>query len=130
MAIKDFVEGLKALGYDPQVFENGRLVFDYRPELGRFAGQVIKLGLTVGEDFPLSPPGGPRVSPRLLPLHPAQDIPHPNGAVHEAPDYGPEWEYWSRPYTSWQTVDRTAAGAPAAVAKYMRHIRNLFATIP
>jgi hypothetical protein len=123
MAYKDFVDGLHALGLQPQELGQGRILVPYRPEAGRFAGQEVKLGLTVGEDFPLQPPAGVRVSPRLFPIHPQNDLPHPDGAVHEAPDYGPDWEYWSRPHTTWQNTDRS-------VRVYMRHVRDLFAKIP
>jgi hypothetical protein len=123
MSYKDFVDGLKTLGFEPEEPGGGRIVFAYRIPAGRLMGTEIKLGLTVGEDFPFNPPTGPRVSPRLFPIHPGSDVPHPDGGVHEASEYGPDWEYWSRPCAGWQTSDRS-------VAAYMRHIRDLFAKIP
>lgn len=87
--------------------------------VGKFQGNQIWLGFVVNDDFPLVAPSGPHLSPRLLPLHPANDLPHPQGGVHESP-FGPEWEYWSRPFTGWGKTDRT-------VAAYLGHIRDLFA---
>ena len=47
----------------------GKLVFPYTIEVGRFAEQQIRLGFQVAEDFPMNPPSGPHVSPRLLPIN-------------------------------------------------------------
>lgn len=123
MARKDFIDGLRALGLEPQELEGQRVVLRYRIPVGAFIGQEIMLGFTVGDDFPFNPPTGPRVSPRLFPIHPGPDIPHPHGGVHEAKEYGESWEYWSRPFAGWAATDRS-------VAAYMRHIRDLFARIP
>ncbi len=82
----------------------------YSIPIGRRLGEQIRLGFDVPTDFPVTPPGGPRVSPKLG---------HPDGAVHAAPDFGTEWEYWSRPFPNWAGTDRT-------VRSYMAHIRRLF----
>lgn len=108
MGPDDFLAELRAEGFDPTVSQ-GIAVFDYMVEVGTLAGSTLRLGLAVPGDFPLTPPPGPHVSPRLG---------HPNGAVHPSP-LGADWEYWSRPHPSWAQTDRT-------VAAYMRHIRALF----
>jgi hypothetical protein len=85
------------------------------------------MGLIIGSDFPVTPPSGPRISPRLFPLNPDQNQPHPKGGVHAAPEFEDnpskdEWEYWSRPDQTWATSDHS-------VKTYMNHIRNLFGKI-
>ena len=122
MAYEDFLTGLTALGYAPKELARGRVTIDYTILSGRFAGKQITLGLRVNDDFPANPPGGPLVSPRLLPINPAT-VPHPDGGVHEANEFGADWQYWSRPHAAWPTTDRT-------VRTYMLHIQSLFATIP
>ena len=102
--------GLREAGYT--VHEtNGFAVFDYDIEVGPRLGQSIKVGLQLIEDWPLSAPGGPQVSPPLG---------HPHGAVHPSP-LGAGWEYWSRPAAQWAS-DRSVRG-------YLRHLRTLFAQL-
>jgi len=110
-----FIAELKALGYEPTATKDNFVVFDYPIQVGRFAGQTIKLGLQV---LDMNPPTGPQVSPRLLPLHSQNDLPHPTGGVHTSP-LGDEWEYWSRPYSNWNQTNRSAR-------TYMAHITRLF----
>lgn len=129
MARKDFAEQLTALGYKVEERGENRLAFRYIIPVGRFEGQEIWLGFVANDDFPANPPSGPHLSPRLLPLHPGNDLPHPQGGVHESPfdtsqSGGPktdQWEYWSRPCNGWAATDRT-------VKAYMAYIRTLFAT--
>ncbi|MGH2638513.1 MAG: hypothetical protein ACRDF4_04425, partial [Rhabdochlamydiaceae bacterium] len=119
MSKKDFVDELKALGYQPDDKTNPQFViFDYDIQNGSKIGQRIKLAFGVQDDFPLNPPGGPHVSPRLFPFSPGGSLPHPRGAVNPSP-LGGDWEYWSRPYPNWNATDRT-------VRTYMRYIRRLF----
>ena len=127
MLQQDFVDQLRAMGYTPEERGENRLAFRYTIPVGRLTGQEIWLGLVVNGDFPANPPSGPHVSPRLLPLHPCNDLPHPQGGVHESPFDGggsgtKVWQYWSRPFHGWANTDRT-------VKTYMAHIRKLFATI-
>jgi hypothetical protein len=116
----EFVRQLEELGHRVTLVEPNGLKFDYEVPLGRFSGQKVRLGFQVGDDFPLNPPSGPHVSPRILPINTAQ-VPHPAGGVHENIFFGPDWEYWSRPYPDWNRTDRT-------VRAYMAHIRRLFET--
>jgi hypothetical protein len=111
------------LGYEAASVgpDNRFVIFDYEIEVGRKAGEKIRLAFDVADDFPLNPPGGPHVSPQLFPIHPGQDLPHPNGAVHNSP-LGAEWEYWSRPFQGWNEMDKS-------VRTYMAHIRRLFLTL-
>jgi hypothetical protein len=106
---EEFLAQIRGEGIEPTVVQ-GIAIFDYAVEVGLLVGSNIRLGLAVPADFPLTPPPGPHVSPRLG---------HPLGAVHASP-LGADWEYWSRPHPSWNQTDRSFAA-------YMRHIRTLFA---
>jgi hypothetical protein len=122
--VEDFMAGLRALGYEPEQRVDGFVTFDYEIEVGPLASRLIKLALQAPGDWPANPPSGPYVSPRLLPVNPDATPGHPHGAVHEAPQLGPEWQYWSRPVVaSWPQTDRT-------VLAYLGHLRHLFDTLP
>jgi hypothetical protein len=103
-----FLAALTALGYDIEI-RDGHAVLAYHIEVGGLAGQDIRMGLAIPGDWPMSPPPGPHLCPRLG---------HPGGGVHVSP-LGPEWEYWSRPAPAWP-ADRSARA-------YLRHLRTLFA---
>ena len=121
MSREDFAHQLRAQGFAPEERAGGFLVFPYVVPSGSFAERPINLGFQVGDDFPANPPGGPHISPRLLPLHPNDGTPHPFGAVHESPSLGSDWEYWSRPFLNWPQTDRS-------VRAYLAHVRHLFDT--
>jgi hypothetical protein len=120
MAAQDFIDQLRQLGY--VVIERGgdRIEFVYKVETGKFAGQIIQLGFEVPGDFPLTPPSGPHLSPRLLPITNGGGS-HPTGAIHPSNNFGPEWEYWSRPLKHWAETKRT-------VRDVLAHVRHLFDT--
>lgn len=120
MPRRDFIAQLAELGFTPDDQGNGRIAFRYVVPSGKFVGREISLGFVVQDDFNLNPPGGLHVSPRLLPLHPSNDVPHPTGGVHESP-FGTDWQYWSRPLSHWAKTDRT-------VRAVMAHVRHLFDT--
>ena len=123
MGPSDFVAELRRLGHDVSELGDGRISFPYLVPVGAHAGETVCIGLTVPTDFPLTCPGGPVVSPRLLPLNPDGTIGHPFGAVHASPEFGDAWEYWSRPYPGWHASSRTAAA-------YLAHIAHLFESVP
>ena len=132
-----FMAQLEAMGYEPELLNGGAalsgdvLVFEYEVEAGPLAGERVRLGLRPPTDFPMTPPGGPLVSPRILPINPNQGSGHPRGAVHVAEtgglhDPGGDWEYWSRPFPTppgWASTKRD-------VRAYLGHVRTLFATLP
>src|SRR5687768_13806511 len=118
MGRADFISQLTALGYAPEDQGDGKVMIPYTVETGKFIGQQVKLGLVVAEDYSLNPPGCLHVSPRLLPVHPGNDVPHPAGGVHENKTFGEDWQYWSRPINHWQQTDRTARAV-------MAHVRRL-----
>ena len=119
MARSDFIKQLEGLGFKVEEPTPDRIVFQYTIPVGRFMGKEIKMGFVVQDGFPVSPPTGPHISPRLLPQNPVSG-PHPTHGVHDSP-FGAEWQYWSRPHTAWATTDRS-------VRAYMAHIRHLFDT--
>jgi hypothetical protein len=124
----DFMAQLRQLGYEPELRPNEFVVFDYEVELGKHIGETVKIGLQVPGDWPASPPSGPFVSPRLLPISGGvTGRGRPWDAVHTCDgrgfdDPGGVWEYWSRPFTKWQMTDRN-------VRAYLRHLRTLFGEI-
>ena len=119
MSRQDFIDQLNALGYVVEDRGEDRISFPYDVPVGTFLGKKIHLGFAVPSDFPATSPSGPHVSPRLLPLNNTSKE-HPAGGIHESP-FGPDWEYWSRPFPEWNKTSRT-------VKTYMAHIQKLFAT--
>ncbi len=105
-----FLAALTAHGYTVAV-RDGYAIFSYTVEVGLRAGEQVKIGLLIPGDWPLSPPPGPHVSPRLS---------HPGVAVHASP-LGSGWEYWSRPASHWAS-DRS-------MRAYLRHLRTLFSQL-
>lgn len=117
MGPADLTSQLRALGYEVKELDTGKISFPYEIEVGSKAGEIVTLGFVLPGDFPASPPSGPHISPRLLPLR--SDGEHPTGRIHESP-FGESFEYWSRPFAGeWAKTARTAA-------VYMAHIRGLF----
>ena len=116
-----FIEELVALGYKPTektIADRTFLVLPYSVATGKFVGQDLQLALEVPPGFPSIPPGGPHISPELLPL--TSGGVHPSGGIHGSP-LGNGWQYWSRPFQGWNEGDRTAK-------RYMSHINTLFHT--
>ena len=92
---EEFERQLRELGYKPEPDQPpNRVVFPYTAMGGRFEAQVVKIGLEVPPDFSRTPPPGPHVSPKILPINTSASA-HPD-KVADSP-FGPEWEYWSRP---------------------------------
>lgn len=123
MGTDGFITELRKLGYETLDRDGGLIVFDYVVEVGPLTGEAVKIAVQVPPDWPATPPGGPIVSPRLLPISSDASAGHPYGAVHEAPQLGPDWEYWSRPFPAWAQTERS-------VGAYMCHIRHLFDMLP
>ncbi len=119
-----FIDGLRTLGYEPKTLggKPNHVVIDYTVETGRNAGQKVRLGFIVPQDFPMTPPSGPHVSPAIHSLH-AQVGPHPTCGVHASPDFekgaAGKWQYWSRPNREWAKGKKT-------VAAYMSHVWRLW----
>lgn len=114
-----FLTELRSLGYDIETVDtmNRRVVFPYNVETGKHANTNVKIGLEVPADFPLVPPAGPHVTPRIH--KEGVSAPHPTGNINKSPNFGSEWQYWSRPFPDW-------AKSKMTVAAYMAHIWNLW----
>jgi hypothetical protein len=118
MGTDTFKEGLAALGYTVELKDQDKLMTQFVVAGGRFKERQVKLGFQVPPDFEINPPGGPHISPRLIPINPnAED--HSRAA--ESP-FGPEWEYLSRPFPSQWARKRT-------VKRYMEWVSELLNTL-
>lgn len=124
---KLFIRSLEAMGYQPRVTGEARdhIVIDYPVMSGRLKGKVVKVGLIVPPDFPMTWPSGPHISPKIHAVMSGGD--HPTGGVHDdqAPAFakaeGGEWQYWSRPYNH-------RGGLIDPVQAYLNHIWKLWDT--
>jgi hypothetical protein len=124
-----FAASLRELGYEPVPLPKhaDHLVFNYKVQSGKYAGQEVRLGFVIPRDFSVTPPSGPYVSPEIHPIKPDQS-PHPTGAVHknQARPFdegaGGSWQYWSRPFPGWGVNGRST------VANYMSYIWKLWDT--
>lgn len=111
MAIQNFINELKALGYDPQEPSPNKVCFEYVVEGGRNHGKKTLLGFENLQDFPMNCPHGPHFKPLDSGwVNPTQGI-HPSS-------YGAGWIHWSRPFNEWNKTKRT-------VREYLAHIKNL-----
>lgn len=114
---QEFERQLRELDFVPESRTDARTVFPYKVRGGRFGGQEIRLGFEVPPDFPRTPPRGPHISPPLLPLNPGAPN-HPD-RVHPS-EFGPDWQYWSRPYPGWKGRETAAT--------YLAYIEHLLST--
>lgn len=121
MARADFLRALRELGYEFEELRDERISINYMIDIGSFEGRSISLGLETGDDFPANPPaGGIHVRPRLLEIHPGGEP--PLGGINESPNFGSDWQYWSRPFRDWASTDRSAR-------QYMAFVRQLFSLV-
>ncbi|MFO1114416.1 MAG: hypothetical protein U1E28_01920 [Beijerinckiaceae bacterium] len=126
VGVPAFTAGLEAMGYSPRQLANNpsAIHFEYEVPAGPRAGTMVRIGLIVPPDFPMTVPTGPFVSPRVLPISGGGGS-HPNGGIHDWKDFdsaGGEWEYWSRPFNEWGLGRKT-------VGAYMAHVCKLWATL-
>ena len=115
MAKVDFINQLKALGYEPQELNSNFVSIDYTIPVGKFIGQKVAMAFENPGSFPLAPPHGPHFNQQLLSIGRAGI--HPYGGVHRS-KLGIEWQHWSRPFNEWNKTDKT-------VRTYLAHIRNI-----
>jgi hypothetical protein len=113
-----FKEGLAALDCPSELIDEDKIVLSYIIAEGRFAGRQIKLGFQVPPDFEMTSPGGPHISPHLIPINTnVQD--HSKAAPSP---FGAEWQYLSRPFTDQWARKRT-------VKRYMEYVAHLLNTL-
>ena len=113
MAKADFVNGLLALGFEPQEPRPDFIIFDYKIPCGKLIGKEVKIGFQVNDSFPGVAPHGPHFNEELLPAS--------SGGIHNNHSVN-GWQHWSRPFNEWNRTDRT-------VKTYMAHIKNVLNTI-
>lgn len=118
-----FAAQLRAAGYDVTELPDGHVRFPYTVKGGKHAGLELEMGFVVPEDFPLTPPPGPHINKLLHPNKGGGT--HPTGGIHPSPShgkqFGPDWQYWSRPHKKWAEGPRTAV-------RYMAFIEKLWAS--
>jgi hypothetical protein len=117
-AMPEFINQLKSLGFEVQDHGDGKVSIPYVIPTGKFADKSIRLGFQIPNDFNLTPPSGPHITPELLPR--LSGGTHPSGGINESP-FGPGWQYWSRPMQHWAQTTRT-------VKDLLAHVRHLFDT--
>jgi hypothetical protein len=113
MGHEQLIADLRAAGYDPQLTSASGVefvVFKYVIPVGAHAGEEVSLGLQA-PDWPINPPGGPHVAPRIH---------HPGDDAHHGSPLGETFIYWSRPHPRW-------AEGPRSLKEYLAHLRTLFA---
>jgi hypothetical protein len=109
VALSDLQQALGCAGYEATIVTDF-VTFEYAVVVGAHVGATVRIGLQA-PDFPINPPGGVHVCPRIQ---------HPGDSAHHASPLGPEWIYWSRPYPDW-------AGSRRDLDDYLVHLRTLFA---
>lgn len=116
---------LQAAGWRVELLEPDFVVVQYEVELGPLTGEVVEIGFKCPPDFDLSAPTGVLVRPHVMPANPNGGE-HPWCGVHPCSIGGitdASFQYWSRPHPDWVSSTRDAAAL-------MRHVRQLFATLP
>jgi hypothetical protein len=112
----EFVNQLKALGFEPQELDTDKVYFEYEVPVGKNMGKKILMGFEQTASFPMSAPPGPHIKP-------ISDgwIQHPSN-IHDNIAFGVGWKYWSRPFNEWNQSDKT-------VKIYLAHIKRVMMTI-
>jgi hypothetical protein len=92
-------EHLRKRNYEVEVRGEFVIISNYVVQVGRFAGQSIRLAFQTPADYEITPPGGFHTSPHLV-------APGSNN-IHASP-LGAEFCYWSRPPHEWAKARNTA----------------------
>jgi hypothetical protein len=108
LALTDLHDALRAAGYDATISDEF-VTFPYVVPVGAHVGTTVTVGLAA-PDFPINPPGGVHIRPR---------IPHPGDDAHHTSPLGTDWIYWSRPHPDWAQSGRN-------ISDYLAHLRKLF----
>ena len=117
-----FAEGLRQLGHAVEDRGGPRVSFSHTIGGGRFKDTTVTIGIEVPSDFNVTPPTGPHITPRLIPIN-TNALGNDRAAESS---FGPEWQYLSRPFRDgsdgWNRTKRD-------VKAYLRHIRNILETL-
>lgn len=118
-----FIDELKQLGCHPEDKGDNRVAFAHVIAEGNFATRTITVGVDVPPDFPVTPPTGPHILPRLIPMNPSGAG---NDRSADSPQFGSDWQYLSRPFRDAQNGwNRTTRNVKA----YLRHVRYILNTL-
>ncbi|MBX2943609.1 MAG: hypothetical protein KF860_14825 [Cyclobacteriaceae bacterium] len=116
MARIDFINQLKALGFQTQELNNSIVCISFDIPIGVNKGKQALLGFQVQDDFPMNCPAGLHFNASDL-----SDWKEPKQNVSDSP-LGPGWRYWSRRFPDWNRTDRT-------VKTFLAHVRNILTRI-
>jgi len=106
IGIEELRKQLEELGYKVLIINNRFVSFDFRVQHGRFKGRDIQIALEAPQ-FPLNPPSGPYINPHIMPITNSGGQ-HPEGGIHARNLPSADWQYWSRPFASWNSTNKTA----------------------
>ncbi|MDP2338925.1 MAG: E2/UBC family protein [Bacteroidota bacterium] len=112
---------LQELGFTPISYGEGKenfIGFQFKVPHGKFCGQQVEIALQAPQ-FPVAPPSGIFIKPRLLPARAGNQ--HPYDGITDQVQPTDEFQYWSRSFNSWGTMDE-----PKHMEVYLAFIRTLF----
>jgi|ERR1051325_6427758 hypothetical protein len=121
MAAGDFISQLRALGFKVEELGDGKIIIPYSIPLGPRRGTNVRIGFMGFADFPQNPPSCLHISPHLMPIN-TNGGAHPFAGIHPNPNFGDDWQYWSRPLQHWGQTPRTAKDVIA-------HVKHLLDTL-
>ncbi|HQQ95011.1 MAG TPA: hypothetical protein PLQ93_10690 [Bacteroidia bacterium] len=116
MAKIDFINQLKALGFNPQEPDSEKIYFEYVIPVGKNIGKKVLLGFEGTNSFPMNCPPGPHI----MTLSDGWQE-HPQN-INPSQFQPGNWRYWSRPFNDWNRSERTAKA-------YLSHIKNIMMTV-
>jgi hypothetical protein len=99
MGPSTLAEQLRKRDYEVEVQGDFVIIKNYIVQVGRFAGQSIRLAFQTPSDYEITPPGGFHTSPQLV-------APGANN-IHASP-LGGDFAYWSRPVHEWAKARNSA----------------------
>lgn len=125
MSKQTFIDELVTMGYEVAVHDSSCISMDYEIPVGSHAGEKIKIGFCVQEDYPALPPAtGPHVSPHIVPISEGANPVVSGAHQNQYPQaFIGEWQYLSRPYPEWNNSARNAK-------TYMAFVRRVFQDLP
>lgn len=116
MARVDFIDQLKALGFETQELNHSIVSISLVVTIGKNRGKQVSLGFQVQDDFPMNCPAGLHFNASGI-----EDWKEPTQNVSNSP-LGSGWRYWSRRFPDWNRTDRT-------VKTFLAHVRNILTQI-
>lgn len=116
MARVDFINQLKALGFETQELNQSIVSIRLVIPIGKNKGKQVSLGFQVQEDFPMNCPAGLHFNASGV-----DGWKEPTQNVSDSP-LGSGWRYWSRRFPDWNRTDRT-------VKTFLAHVRNILTRI-